>query len=166
MDKGQEEMVGFAVVVIVVAVIGVILLGILVRSPESTAGNSGEVHSFLESVLQASSLCKIEQRQVTIGESIQHCYSQQGEKCEDGKSVCESVNETLESAIGASWQIGIDKVYSGYKLSVSSSSENSRKIISQAKGECKTRSIGSEQILSTKSKKESLIIELSLCYTG
>lgn len=57
--KAQEEMVGFAIILIIVAVIILIVLGFMINSPsESEEVESYEVNSFLDSMLEYTTDCK------------------------------------------------------------------------------------------------------------
>ena len=56
--KGQEEMVGFALILILVAIIVLVFIGFSIRSPEKESVESYEVESFLQSMLQYTTECE------------------------------------------------------------------------------------------------------------
>ena len=72
--KGQEEIVGFVLVIVLVAVIFLIFVGIFVRQDSnSTRQESIEVYQFLDSFMQQTSECAIgfEPAYSNVGELIQ-----------------------------------------------------------------------------------------------
>ena len=77
--KAQEEMVGFALIIILVAVILLIFLGFSLRDQEKETIESYEVESFIQSFLQYTSDCRdnLEFSYFTfiINFSIKRCFS-------------------------------------------------------------------------------------------
>ncbi|MBI2057207.1 hypothetical protein HYT91_03060 [Candidatus Pacearchaeota archaeon] len=55
---GQEEMVGFALIIILVSVILLVFLAFSLNKPKTEATESYEVNSFLQSSLQYTSSCQ------------------------------------------------------------------------------------------------------------
>ena len=51
-NKGQEEMVGFAIILVIVAIIFIVLLAFYLRGSQAERIKSPEANSFLQAVLQ------------------------------------------------------------------------------------------------------------------
>lgn len=119
--KGQEEMLGFALIMIIVAVILVIFLGFSLRKPQKEALESYEVDSFIQAFLPYTSDCKDNLGYVSVQRLLFDCNS--GEKCLDGRDTCEVLNSTLKGIVDASWKVEGDRPIKGYKLDILSNGE-------------------------------------------
>lgn len=117
--KAQEEMVGFALIIIIVAVILLVFLGFSLRSSTKDIVESYEVESFIQSFLQYTTDCRDKTNDIlTIRELILECND--FEECSDGKKSCEILNSTLNGILMESWKIGVDRPIKGYKLNITS----------------------------------------------
>ncbi len=114
--KGQEEMVGFILIIVIVAVILLIFLGFALRNSKEVEIKSYEVQGFLQSVLQYTSDCKDALGFLSIQDLIFSCYKDEG--CLNEKSACEVLNSTLEEIIKESWAVGEDTPTRGYELRI------------------------------------------------
>lgn len=140
--KGQEEMVGFVLIVVITAIVFVVMLGIFLRSPSKTAEKSIEVDQFLESMMEYTSDCAIgyAPRYASVGELLGHCYD--GKTCVSNEDACKALNRTLNNVINNSWNIGPESYYTGYRFDADFSSKTSsgatttKNIISLSKGNC------------------------------
>ena len=117
---GQEEMVGFALIMVLVAVIFLIFLGFSLRNPSSESVESYEVSSFLQGVVQYTTDCEILGRGYRpIQNLIFDCQSVAGGKtCEDGRESCVVLEETLENLVESSWNAGEDFPVKRYELKI------------------------------------------------
>ena len=99
---GQEEMVGFVLIVVIVVVIAIVLLGISLRNRTTTESilESQEVSSFLGSVKGVTSSCEFGSRKQNIGEIVKRCYNNQ--ECDDERQACEVLKLELEELLGES----------------------------------------------------------------
>jgi len=120
--KAQEEMVGFALIIIIVAVILLIFLGFSLKKPQKEAVESYEIESFIEAFLQYTSDCKNDRNiPLSIKELIISCNK--NEKCYENsneKESCEVLNEIMTGIIGESWKTDLIK---GYELNIFSDKE-------------------------------------------
>ncbi len=114
--KGQEEMVGFIVIVVIVSVVLLVLLGFLLRSPGSSAVESYEVESFIQASLQYTSECENRIEFLSIQDLIVSC--ERGEKCLDERDSCEILNESLKGVIGKAWNVSEQSAVKGYKFTI------------------------------------------------
>ncbi len=122
MDKifsksGQEEMVGFALIIILVSVILLVFLGIfLSRGSGSESVESYEVESFVQASLQYTTDCKDNFGYLSVRELIFDCDDE--ETCLDERDTCEVLNSTLREIIEESWDVGQESPVKGYNLEI------------------------------------------------
>jgi hypothetical protein len=116
-NKAQEEMIGFALIMIVVAVILVIFLGFYLRSSQKDVVESYEVESFVQATLHYTSDCKNNLGYRSVQNLIFDCF--QEETCLSGIESCEVLRITLEGIIEESWKIE-NRPIKGYELSINS----------------------------------------------
>lgn len=112
--KGQEEMVGFALIIIIVAVILVVLLAIALRKPK-TSIESFEVESFIQTFLPYTTDCEDNLGFVILQDLIFKCVD--NEDCKDGRDSCEVLEITIDEIAEAGW--GLSDI-SGYNLTIES----------------------------------------------
>ena len=167
--KGQEEIVGFVAIVLVVSFIFLIFLGISLRSGNELRKESKDVSMFLESAMEYTTECAdgYEPNYLILRKAIKECYG--GKKCANEEDSCETANETLKKLIDLSWQVGEEAAIKGYifesEYSNNSSTvnENTEKIIVLKQGNCTSGNlIGAENFFSAFPGKISY--SLSLCY--
>jgi hypothetical protein len=127
--KAQEEMVGFALIMIVVSVILVIFLSFYLRDTGRGSLQSYEVSSFLGAVMQYTTECEDNFGVLELDRLILACDKE--ESCLDGKSSCDVLNSTASEIIKESWQIGEDRPIKGYSFIVDS---EQKKILDLSEG--------------------------------
>ncbi|MBU4116158.1 MAG: hypothetical protein KKG94_00235, partial [Nanoarchaeota archaeon] len=75
--RSQEEIVGFALIIIIVAVILLIFLGFYLRAPQKEIIESYEIESFIQSFLQYTSDCESNLEFLPVKNLIFACYENQ-----------------------------------------------------------------------------------------
>lgn len=153
--KGQEEMVGFVLIVIIVAVMFLVFIGFYIRQDRDVGDrDSREISQFLEAMDRYTSECAIrfEPDFSTIGELVQECYN--GRLCLNGKNACEVLGKDVKEILEGSWHVGNESYYKGYEFSAYYESSNSgieesedegiENIIEMSDGVCSGRYIGAE----------------------
>lgn len=113
----QEEMVGFALILIIVSIIIIVFVALTLTKPQTEEVQSYEVESFLQAVLQHTSDCEDYGGMLSVQNLVFRCKT--GGYCLDGRDTCEVLNETLTGIITGFWRGG-----SGYKLSISAENES------------------------------------------
>lgn len=113
---GQEEIIGFAVIVVIVTIILIFFLVFSLHG--SNQVQSYESSSFLQSSMQYTSACESNFDHLSVQDLISACYSSQ--TCDNGKDACTVLNETLNSILDKSWQVGPDFPVKGYEMNISS----------------------------------------------
>lgn len=116
--KAQEEMIGFALIIIIVAVIMLVFLNLSLKSPEKQAVESYEVNSFIQAFLQYDTDCEetYETNYLSVQELIFSCNDE--EKCLDERDTCEVLESTLQEIADESWKIGINYPVQGYQMNI------------------------------------------------
>ncbi len=115
--KGQEEMVGFILIIVIVAVILLVFLGFALRNSKDVEIKSYEVQGFLQSVLQYTSDCGDGLGFLSIQDLIFSCDRR--EECSDGiRSACEVLNSTLREIAEESWAVREGSYTKGYELRI------------------------------------------------
>ena len=142
---GQEEMVGFALILILVAIIILVFIGFSIRNPEKESVESYEVESFLHSTLQYTSECENNIEKLSIKKLIVLCNAKN--KCLDERDSCDLLKIELENILNESWQIGEERPVKGYELTIRIN-ENNQSLLEIKKGEITKSLKGSSQPLS------------------
>ena len=119
--KAQEEMVGFVVIIALVAVIGVIFLGISLRSSSDATLESQKIVDLLSSSFQITTTCEISSSPQSVSQLISKCSN--SKLCEDGRITCEVLEETLAGILEASYAINSESFTRYYLLTVSYKSD-------------------------------------------
>jgi len=116
--SGQEQMVGFALIIIIVAVILLVFLGISLGNSQKENVESYEVKSFLQAFLQYTTDCRDSNdlEWLSIKKLIFDCND--GKMCLDSEDTCTVLNSTLTGIIEESWKIEGDRPVKGYELDI------------------------------------------------
>lgn len=115
-NKGQEEMVGFAVIIVIVAVLILIFLSFALREDNKDNVESFEAESFLQAILQYTTECENSQTYLSIQKLISACNEEL--VCGNNKESCDVLNETLKGLVSETWKVGENRPVAGYSLIV------------------------------------------------
>lgn len=137
---GQEEMIGFTVIVIIVSIILVFFL--IFSLSNKPRAESEQAKSFLQSTLQYTTTCEISFKHLSVQDLIFSCYNQ--ETCSGGEDSCSVLSDTLKGIIDESWPIGNNFLTKGYKFEVNSSTGA---ILSIERGNATSTYEGAQQLL-------------------
>lgn len=140
--KGQEEMIGFALIIIVISVILLIFLRFSITNTEREAVESYEVDSFIQSSLQYTTECRDNFEFLSVQDLIYECRDKT--TCLEGGNSCTILNDDLKMIAQKSWETGADKPVKGYNLMVNSLNKS---IVSLSEGNVTANSKGSSQYL-------------------
>lgn len=141
-NRGQEEIVGFAIIIVIVALIILFVL-IFSLTSRDTQIKSEEVKSFLQSSLQYTSDCEMSSEFLSIRELIFTCNDNL--ECGGGEEACDVLKENMEEIIGNSWNFGPDWPVQGYELGISSTGGN---LLAIKEGNVTSRKRGDRQSFS------------------
>lgn len=113
MKKGQEEIAGFVLIIILVSIIALIFLGISIRKPAKLEGGR-ELENFLHSSMLFSISCD-NLKEANLKELVLSCY--RNEKCNE-EYACDVLNKTEVELIENSFKTGEEAKYKGYKFRI------------------------------------------------
>ncbi len=140
--KGQEEIMGFVLIVVLIVVVFVIFLGIKLRNPEPAQKQSEIIYQFLESSMEQTTECVLNQnsRNVVMDDLIKECYSNNN-VCISGETSCETVEDTMNDILNNTWKVGAEYPYKGYEIKAdyfdnSSSQGKGEKVFLISSGNC------------------------------
>lgn len=158
--RSQEEMIGFALIIILVSVILLVFLAFSLNKPK-TEIESYEVNSFLQATLQYTTTCQTSsgiKKFNTLQDLVFECELKN--KCSDEKDSCEILNESLTSILKESWQTGEDRPNKGYELIINTQEELILKI---QEGNLTNNCRGSSQSFSKSKSREDFSINFKAC---
>ncbi|MEK6908583.1 MAG: hypothetical protein AABX23_00850 [Nanoarchaeota archaeon] len=150
--KGQEEIVGFVLIVVILAIALVIFIGIKLRNPEPVQKNSEILYQFIESSMEQTTDCviRVNGKNLALNELIKECHSFDN-SCLSGSNSCESVEGAIVSMFNATWKVGPEYPYKGYevvgKYNSNSSSGQGEEIFSINQGNCSNNYIGNSYFI-------------------
>lgn len=129
--KAQNEIVGFGLILILLAVVFMVFLSFSLRGSNDQSLESYEAASFLSSALEQTTNCSVyyESDYASVQELIRKCSTDF--ECFNGQNSCEVLNQTLSGILNASWEIGPDRPQAGYSLNITS---EGNELISFTKG--------------------------------
>ncbi len=136
--KGQEEGVGFVLIIVIVVIVFLILMGIMIRqkSPD-VKKESRDITQFLESAAEYTSDCamRYEPAYSKVGDLMKECHRESF--CISKLGACEVLENTLRGLIDSSWQVGANRPIKGYILNITyESNQSSEEILAIIKGNC------------------------------
>lgn len=144
--KAQEEMIGFALIIVIMAVVILVLFSLSSRHKQEFV-ESYEVDNFIQAMLQYTTNCSIsyDSNILDVRKLVKSCNSK--EICLNGKSSCEVLNKTLIGMMDESWNVGSEWQYKGYIFEINSS--NNEQLFYYSKGNQTNNFKGSNQDFDT-----------------
>jgi len=121
--KGQEEIGGFAVIIVLVGIIFLLFLGfVLVKGPKE-ATEDYQIRGFVQSLLHITTLCEQNGENISVQELIRKC--QKEADCTYGLEACAVLNSTISDILEESWNVGNAEEFpiQGYQLNITSYGE-------------------------------------------
>jgi len=113
--KAQEEMVGFALIIIMVAVILLVFLTISMKKSNNIE-ESYEIDSFLQAMLEYTTSCSLSTNSnyISVDRLISECSELS--TCKNGLSSCEILNETLSEMLPIAWPVEETSQFKAYEF--------------------------------------------------
>ena len=170
-NNAQEEMTGFAMIIIIVSIVGLVILTFMLRKSSDSGFNNYEIQQFLDSTARIKSTCKLPlgSSNLRISDLIQECYSSSANACESGEQTCASLQSAYQDIIGKSWNINPDSQYTGFKIDIffkpssNSSSISPSNMLNISQGVCGSNYYGGESFLPEKERTGTFITRMELC---
>jgi hypothetical protein len=99
--KGQEEMVGFVLIVVIVAIMGLVFLAFSMRQSGKGIGGkeSAEMDDMLTSMVYYTTDCNFRGINQSINDLIKDCASGTPRECSTDNNSCDFLNATLKSML-------------------------------------------------------------------
>lgn len=118
MRRGQEELVGFVAIMILLAVVFLVFLTFSLRTPQQDIRANTDVYYFLASSMETTTDCAqgFDNRFLSVAELLISCKRDQ--QCTDGRESCLVVNSTITELVQKGFNPGIDRPVSGYRLQI------------------------------------------------
>ncbi|MFH0868738.1 MAG: hypothetical protein V1839_00775 [archaeon] len=162
--RGQEEIVGFVLIVVLVAIIFLIFLGITLRQKSPiNQKESKDVSQFLESAMEYTTECAVgsEPDYSNLGRLVKDCQSRAVCK-PSGREACDILKETVSNIIESSWNIGPESPNKGYIFNATYKSDYANEdVILISKGTCSVNLIGGDYFVPAFSG--TIINSLTIC---
>lgn len=159
--KAQEEMVGFVMIIILVAIIALVFLGISIRKPKTGFYQSEEVQNLLESVVQYTSECAISDypEYSTVEDLVKECFY--NKNCLNNQTACSVLDTELNNILDFALKPGKDSPVLGYELQVYFDNNLSKRDLIPVTeyGNCSLKK-GAEHLI-----YPDLTIKLQVCYS-
>ncbi len=156
--KAQHEIMGFVLIIVMVAILALIFIGFYLRKSATTSlQESQDASNFLQAVMQVTSSCKISSQYGSMQDIIKACYK--GESCEDGASSCSILNSTISSIIKS--EFSSDKPVKAYNFRIYLDKTNNQ-VLSLNSGNMTGSCYSGQQRINT--VNGDLVLELRLCY--
>ena len=115
--KAQEEIIGFALIIIIVSIILLVFLNLSLRNSDPENVQDFEIENFLQSILEYTTDCQGDREDFrNIKELIFDCRD--GKPCLDGRTACEVLGNVSKEIIEESWQIGEERPAKGYNFTI------------------------------------------------
>lgn len=125
--KGQEEVMGFVIIILIVMIIGLVFFAFsLRRGGPAIEPKQAELDDLIISMLSYTTNCKINEENKSIRELIRYCNDNPTRTCQNNQKVCVALNDTLENMleelIGQELQIANAPVHS-YELNITGTTQ-------------------------------------------
>jgi hypothetical protein len=115
-------MVGFGIIIAIVAIIILIFVGFMINKPEKENIESYEVESYIQSILQYTTECRNNLEYITVQKLIFDCID--NEKCLDGKDTCDVLENTIKGITKESWKVEGGSLIKGYVFEITNNKRN------------------------------------------
>lgn len=161
--KGQNEIVGFVVIVVIVVIIGLFFLAFYLRR-EPVRAESKNVQNFLKASMRYTTSCNIDIEPLDMKELSKRCYDRKD--C-NGEDSCDILNSTLSKLLEDSWKIDSNRPVNYYKLFMyyreGEEEIRNEEIITIEKGNCTGSIVGAEDFF--RHGNGDIFVTLEICYT-
>ena len=119
-NKAQEEMVGFVMIMLIVAVIFLVFLGIIVRKERPMTDQNAELSQFLDVAVEFTTSCTTDgYHYLSLSELAAKCNL--GAKCSylsGAPLACDILKKNLKEMIESTRNFSAESVYKGYIIEI------------------------------------------------
>ena len=166
--KAQEEIVGFVLVIVLIAVISLVFLGLQLSKKPEVVESKHEL-SLIDAMLKYTTDCSVYPPEYeSFADMIKSCY--QGKQCINGVSSCQALNSASAGMLDAVLpSVSSDRPITAYQMNISYSTTQfvfGRKpqdsLLMLGMGKCSGSSISAKEFLPL--DEGNIEIILKLCY--
>lgn len=119
--SGQEEMVGFGLIIVLVAIIFIVFIAIYLKKPVEVTEDY-EMGSFIQATLQYTTICEDDKGNVTLQDLIKKCKD--NDLCSyRNMNPCQILNNTINGILRESWETSSNGVIKGYSFVINISED-------------------------------------------
>jgi len=168
LKKGQEEIVGFVLIVVLVVIVLVIFLGIQLRNPAPQQRESEVIYQFLESSMEQTTNCTLSDgaSYLALDDLIRECY-ETGSSCLGGADSCDAVEDTFKNLLNGSFAVGQNYPHKGYDVSAlyvanASGQTQTESVLNITAGNCSETYLGNSYWIPE--FPGSIIVKTKLCF--
>lgn len=119
--SAQEEIAGFGIILIVIAVIAVVFISLSLNKAQKQELEDYESSGFLSALMEKTTDCEKNAKFLSVKDLIFECGRDYN--CVNGENSCNVLNETLGSSLRDNWQVGQEYPIKGYNLMVNYENE-------------------------------------------
>lgn len=114
--RGQEEIAGFVLIIVLVAIIFLVLLGLFLRGNGGNGQKSVQIRQFLDSAMEVTSDCTtVGSAYYSVLDLIGKCATDKSATCKNNnRNVCTVLNQTMTSLLNSGWPVGPESPNKGY----------------------------------------------------
>lgn len=136
--RGQEEVVGFVAIILIVALVVIFFLGISLRDKSQNVGESQALSQFIEGAKKFTTSCDLglKERYANLERLAEECYRNPQSLCVNGMNACEVYNDTVIGMLDTTWKVGSDNPVKGYLWNISYERAGSKEVIAISNGTC------------------------------
>ena len=117
LKKAQHEIVGFVLIIVIVAVVGLIFLSFSVGKGSETKTSRG-LSDFIQSSMYYTTDCKLDISYENLQDLIKECVRNSGKRCLNDERVCDVLNETLSELVRGSLDVNDNGLNKAFKLDI------------------------------------------------
>ncbi len=142
--RAQEEMIGFALIMVIVMIVVLIVLGFALTNNKGVEEKDFQLTSFVEASLQVTTDCKFNDEFLTLREMVHQCSQKQ--KCDvSNKDICTELTKNFKDIINQSFNPGTESYVRGYTLQFKKVGEIEENITPPVSGGQQTKTIRTGQ---------------------
>jgi hypothetical protein len=154
--KAQEEIIGFGIILLIIAIIGIIILSISInKNTQKEEVEDYETSSFLKAMLETTTTCEKNSRYISVKDLIFEC--QRNYICYNEEESCDILNETINDILKGSWNAGNNTPIKGYEFIIDSKDE---RMINIKKGNVTKSYKGSTQNYAKSTDEANIFIKI------
>jgi hypothetical protein len=115
--KSQHEIAGFATIIVIVCIMGIIFLALSIR-PNDKSRTSAEVSNFLQASMHYTTACAVGYipNYKDLQDLVKSCY--RNEICLDQRRACDALSDAYSDIISKSFIISEQSSYKAYELNI------------------------------------------------